>query len=116
MMLPDVIAFTENNGHGQAEVCCAAGDVQWTAKSGAVVELPTIADIEYAADQRSTTLRRDDTRPIVIGRDTPTNEQLAMAEAAGELIPETVPDVFGGELVQPHAGHRMLDVDAKGRV
>ncbi len=41
---------------------------------------PSEADLEYAASQGRKGLTRDDGRPILIGRDTPTNEQLAEAE------------------------------------
>ncbi len=44
------------------------------------VELPSESDIEHAAEQRGKGLVREDGRPILIGRDTPTNEQLAEAE------------------------------------
>lgn len=49
------------------------------------VELPSEADLEYAAMQARNVRTRDDGRPILIGRDVPSQEQLAEAEAAGEL-------------------------------
>lgn len=115
-MLPDVIAYTACDADGCADLGQAVGDVQWSSADGDVVQLPTMAEVEYTAEQHRSPLRREDGRPIVIGRDVPSNEQLAIAEASGELIPDTVPDVFGGELVQPYAGHRMLDVNTRGRV
>jgi hypothetical protein len=51
------------------------------------VQLPTDADCEYAAmQQRWSGLDREDGRPILVGRDVPTQEQLAEAEATGALI------------------------------
>lgn len=48
-------------------------------------ELPSEADIEYLAMQRRSSLTRDDGRPILVGRDTPSQEELAEAEASGTL-------------------------------
>lgn len=50
------------------------------------VELPTEADCEHIAMQRRSGLTRDDGRPILMGRDVPTQEQLAEAERTKVLL------------------------------
>lgn len=48
------------------------------------VQLPSEADIEHLAAQRRGP-EREDGRPILIGRDVGSQEEIAEAEAAGEL-------------------------------
>lgn len=103
---PEVFAYIDDE---PMVVATFAGDVQWY-ETGEVVQLPTEADVEHLAMQRASGLNREDGRPILVGRDTPSQEQLAAAEAAGELAP------LAGEPEPPFSDRGFVDVDTGGRL